>query len=301
MTEKSQFWYTDGFTGATGDGGAPYTQEEFRAYNAALLGEGVVVGAGNELAVTGATSPLAVATGRAQVAGFHYWSDAIENLAVTTPSTGTTGGRVVLRADWTTATIRLAAKTSSDGVATIPALTQTLGATYEISLASFAITTGGVIALTDTRVFAASALASADDDTLETNSDGFLQVKDDGIDDTKAGDRIPQFYRRQGGDASAWSSAGNTNYTPGAVRIQAGVKFAYMAAADTTMVFAITFPVAFSGTPIVFPVISPDVGGDTFVIDWFGASDTVLNVKINRVSGTHDSGVTIQWMAIGPE
>lgn len=154
MAEKSQFWYTDGFTGATGDGAAPYTQEEFRAYNAALLGEGVVAGAENELAISGSATPLSVATGRAQVAGFHYWNDAAKNLTVTTPSVGTTGGRVVLRVDWTAATIRLFALLNTDGNAGIPALTQTLGVTYEISLASFTVTTGGVITLTDTRQFA---------------------------------------------------------------------------------------------------------------------------------------------------
>lgn len=151
MTEKSQFWYTDGFTGATGDGAAPYTQEEFRAYNDNLYGEGVVAGAGNELAVSGTATPLAVATGRAQVHGFHYWSTAAEDLTVTTPTVGTTGGRVVLRADWAAAEVRLAVLLNTDGVAAIPALTQTSGTTWEISLASFTVTTGGVITLTDTR------------------------------------------------------------------------------------------------------------------------------------------------------
>jgi hypothetical protein len=153
MAEKSLFWFTDGFDGAIGDGAAPYTEEEFRGYNAALLGEGVVADAGNELAVTGTATPLAVNTGRAQVAGFHYFNTASVDLAVTTPSVGTTGGRVALVADWTTATVRLAIKLNTDGNVAIPGMTQTPGVLYEISLASFTVTTGGVITLTDTRQF----------------------------------------------------------------------------------------------------------------------------------------------------
>jgi hypothetical protein len=153
MAEKSLFWFTDGFDGSTGDGAAPYTEEEFRGYNAALFGEGVIADAGNELAVTGTATPLAVNTGRAQVAGFHYFNTASVSLAVTTPSVGTTGGRVTLVASWAAATVRLAIKLNTDGNAAIPALTQTPGTLYEIGLASFTVTTGGVITLTDTRAF----------------------------------------------------------------------------------------------------------------------------------------------------
>lgn len=300
MTEKSQFWYTDGFTGATGDGAAPYTQEEFRAYNGALLGEGVVVGAGNELAVSGTASPLAVATGRAQVAGFHYWSDAAEDLAVTTPSTGTTGGRVVLRADWAAATIRLAVKTSADGVATIPTLTTTPGVTYEISLASFTITTGGVITVTDTRTWAASALASADDDTLETNAAGLLQVKDDGIDDTKAGDRVPQLRRRQGGGAG-WNTAGTTTYTPGPVRMQAGVFSLTLGIGTALDTAVITFPEAFSQAPLLLVSVSCSVDLEEFFVGTVSTSTTGAGVMITRGSSAASRTANIAWLAIGPE
>jgi hypothetical protein len=151
MTEKSLFWFTDGFDGAIGDGAAPYTEEEFRGYNSSLFGEGVIADAGNELAVTGTATPLAVNTGRAQVSGFHYFNTASVDLTVTGPEAGTTGGRVVLRADWTTATVRLAIELNTAGNAAIPAMTQTPGTLYEISLASFTVTTAGVITVTDAR------------------------------------------------------------------------------------------------------------------------------------------------------
>jgi hypothetical protein len=218
MTQKSQFWYTDGFTGAIGDGSAPYTQEEFRAYNGALLGEGVVAGADDELEVKGAASPLTVEAGRAQVNGFHYWNDAQVSLAVTTPSIGTTGGRVVLRADFTAATVRAAIITSADGTAAYPALTQSVGVTWEISLAGFTITTGGVITLEDEREFATTALA--------------------GI----------KLAGRQGGDPDDWLIEGTTDYAiPGNVIMQVGA-IEQAAAANVT----VTFPVEFMNTPAVF-------------------------------------------------
>jgi hypothetical protein len=153
MAEKSLFWFTNGFTGATGDGSAPYTQDEFSLYNRDLLGEGVVYGSGNNLAVSGTATPLDLETGRAQVRGFSYWNSSASTLAVTTPTTGTTGGRVVLRADYSAATVRAVVKLNTDGNAGIPALTQVANTTWEISLATFTVTTGGGIAVTDTREF----------------------------------------------------------------------------------------------------------------------------------------------------
>lgn len=150
MTEKSLFWYTDGFNGDTGDGAAPYTQEEFRLFNHAWMAKnqdnaGVFRGVLNEMAVSGSSSPLTVSTGRASVYGFPYWTDAAVSVAATTPSVGDTGKRVVLRADWTAQTVRVVLISSSDGVATLPSLTQTAGTTWDIPLASFVIDTSGNI------------------------------------------------------------------------------------------------------------------------------------------------------------
>lgn len=161
MAEKSLFWYTNGFTGDTGDGAAPYTQEEFRLFNHAWAAKnqanvGVFPGVLNELAVTGSSSPLSVDTGRAVVYGFPYWADSSVSVAVSTPSVGTTGGRVVLRANWTAQTVRAVAVLNTDGTATIPSLTQSAGSTWDMPLATFTITTGGTITLTDAREWALS-------------------------------------------------------------------------------------------------------------------------------------------------
>jgi len=156
MAESSRFWTTSG----TGDGPAGgYTAAQFYDFVRKMLigdqhaSEGVLKGESNELAVTGAASPLAVNTGSAIVYGFFYENTASVNLTVTTPVVGTTGGHVILRVNWAAQTVRLVAVRNTDGVAAIPSLTQTAGTTWEIRLATFTITTGGVITLTDARTY----------------------------------------------------------------------------------------------------------------------------------------------------
>lgn len=154
MTQFSMLPWT---TGVSGDGAAPYTQEQsnnfFRFFDVRdPAAEGVVLGVLNELAVSGSSSPLSVAAGAAVCYG-RYWNDSAASLTVSTPGVGTTGGRVVLRCTWATRQIRLAVKMSANGIATPPSLTQTFGSTWEISLATFTITTGGAITLTDDRSF----------------------------------------------------------------------------------------------------------------------------------------------------
>lgn len=149
MTQFSRFWNTNGFDGGIGDGSAAYSQDEYRAYSMKHFPNGIVYDSGGDnLVVAGTSSPLTVSPGAAWVQGFFLTSDEEEDVAVTTPVTGTTGGRVVLRASWAASTVRIALKMSSDGVASIPDLTQTDGTTYEISLGTFTITTGGVITVT---------------------------------------------------------------------------------------------------------------------------------------------------------
>jgi hypothetical protein len=117
------------------------------------VGEGVVYGVGDGYEVSGVATPLTVGSGRVQNRGFSLWDVSSRTIAVVTPSIGTTGGRVIIRADYSGATVRTAVKLSADGVAASPALTQVENTTWEISLATFTVTTGGVIALTDDRTF----------------------------------------------------------------------------------------------------------------------------------------------------
>jgi len=192
MAEDSMLWNTTG----TGDGpSGGYTQANWVDYHRYFYlpdnetTAGVIPRKGNKLVVTGTASPIAVDTGAAFVYGFFYKNTASLPLTITTPTLGTTGFRVVLRASWAAQTVRAVVVKNSDGVAAIPAATQTAGTTWEITLATGTITIGGVIALTDARVYLSIGTivtgsmldtTAADASTLEVAS-GSMRIKDAGV------------------------------------------------------------------------------------------------------------------------
>ena len=143
---ESMLWTTDG----TGDGPAGgYSRSRWAELLRSVFGNGVLKGEGGELAVTGSASPLTLATGAAIVDGIFGRNPVAEGIAVPTPSVGTTGHRLVLRATWgNTQTLRPALKSNADGVplsTQVPGLQQDSGVLYEVALARFDITTAGVI------------------------------------------------------------------------------------------------------------------------------------------------------------
>lgn len=364
MAEVSMLWTTNG----TGHGvGTGYASNRWQAFIRKLLMSDqtatacVLNGVDNELAVSGTASPLSVASGAAIDYAFFYENDAPKNLTVSTPSVGTTGGHVILEANWAAQTVTALAVRNTDGVSGIPALTQTANTTWQVRLATFTITVGGVITLTDVRkrvkfsnhVYANGFDTSAvDNSTIELGS-GALRVKDGGItpaklaaaiagnglaggagtalsvnvdsssieinadtlrvkalgittamhalnsvDDTIAGDRVPQFYRRQGASATDWSSPGSTSQTPAATRIQAGVINVTISVGNTDGSQVVTFPAAFSQKPL-FGAIALNRGtvasGDnTFV------SATQGRIWVNSLDGGTGAFPCL-WIAIGAE
>jgi len=292
MTERSQLWVT----GTYGDGVSSYSMARvdemlralFTSDNAAT--QGVFKGCLNELAVTGTSSPVAVNTGAAVVYGKLYFNSASVNVAVGTPVVGTTGHRVVLRATWgVTQTVRIALVSSADGTATIPAVTQTIDTLWEITLATLTITTGGVITVVDGRSYCYMP-------TMVTTEN----LDADCVDDTIVGNRVPALTKRQGGSATAWATAGVTNYTPTMVRMQCGV-----CSEDCNGVLTgdvvVTFPVAFSYVPIVLANAYFDTGG---LANWYVISATATAAAATFYYSKAASGMTpvyIRWLAIGPE
>ena len=117
-------------------------------------------------------------------------------------------------------------------------------------------------------------------------------IANDAVDDTKVGNRVPQFYRRQGGNSSDWSYLGNINYTPGAVRIQSGVS-----EAPALSTINIVYPVAFSNKPILFVQgWSSGVG--------YRVPDNDFQISNESASGFSLYNLSIgsfSWLAIGPE
>lgn len=148
MTQRSMFWSDN-----TGHGG-PYAQDTLRLLFKTMTGNppasyGVFASQLNNLTTTVAsTDSLTIQSGRAVVDGTIYENDAsLTRSAGGTPSAGTTGRLLVLRKNWAAQTITVEVVSSTDGVATIPSLTQTDGVTWEIPLYSFTIATSGVVTL----------------------------------------------------------------------------------------------------------------------------------------------------------
>ena len=161
MTEISRPWQ-DG----AGDGG-PYGADAWNLILETLglatgANVGVVPGILNELAVSSTgDNNITIDTGRAQVEGTVYENDASLALTTNDPSVGTTGRRLVLQKDWSAREVRAVIISSDGGVSDLPALTQQDGVIWEIPLASFTITTAGVIAaLTDEREWTGPPLAT---------------------------------------------------------------------------------------------------------------------------------------------
>lgn len=157
MTENSLFWTTND----TGDGEASgYTAAEWfelwRALFAASTGAdlgGVAPSYLNSLAVSGSASPVSVASGAALVYGIPHFNDAAISVAVPTPVSQTRIDRIILRAVWSTQTVRCVRLAGTEGAGTPPALTQSADDTWEITLATVTITAGGNITVTDEREF----------------------------------------------------------------------------------------------------------------------------------------------------
>lgn len=162
MTETSRHW--DGTT--TGDATvAPYSAQEFAEVLYQLIGQNNTTpfqrgfvslsganGAGS-LLVTGTATPIAVAAGSAFVAGYWYNNDASANVAVGTPAVNPRIDRLILRASWAAQTVRMVLLAGAEAATpSPPALTQTFGTTWEVSLAQVYVTTGGVITIRDERL-----------------------------------------------------------------------------------------------------------------------------------------------------
>ncbi len=153
MAESSRFWTT----GTTNDGATTYSADNFgqfvrESFMTNLAAEGVLYGILNALAVSGTSSPVAVASGAALVYGFYYSNTASVNVTIATPAALTRVDRIVLRVDWTNHTVRITRIAGTEGAGT-PAMTQTANTTWDIPLATVSITTGGVITVTDARTF----------------------------------------------------------------------------------------------------------------------------------------------------
>jgi hypothetical protein len=270
VAQSSCFWTTgvgDGLIGYTEDDFANWLKYSFTTDRQST--EGVIPGIGTALAVTGTSSPVAVAAGSAYVAGFFYNNSASLNVAIPTPSAGTTAHRVVLRADITGNTVRTVLLSATDGSTSIPGVTQTAGAIWEISLATLTITTGGTISVTDARDY------------------------------THAGASV---MRRSGGSSTTWATSGSTTYTPGGTLIQAGVASVEFDDDNDSETKTVTFPTAFSGKPLIWVTnISASVAAARDSnINVYEQGTSSFKLRGRRMNGDWNGTMSVEWLAIGP-
>jgi len=154
MTERSYFW---GGT-VTGDATlAPYDDDEFsdiwrKLFTTDRSIEGILRGFLNELEVSNpAGVTIRVKTGAAMVDGKFYETTAVVDNVVVVPGAGSNYYTIVLRKDWALQTVRVAVLGPDVGAP--PVVTQNDGITWEISLATVQVASGGAITITDTREF----------------------------------------------------------------------------------------------------------------------------------------------------
>jgi len=122
-------------------------------------------------------------------------------------------------------------------------------------------------------------------------------LANDIVDDTKVGDRVPQFYRRQGGHATDWSVQGTTTYTPGSVRMQGGtIRWTGAAAAFGTI--DVTFPTAFSDAPLIY---ATGFVNAPVVVTSIGSYATYVSLYWKNPTPADHTTIVIHWLAIGPE
>lgn len=305
MAEQSGYWTTSATP--SGHQVASYSQVNAAVATAIIAAcngfEGVAAGFLNQLAgsVPGANTAR-IATGGAIVDGQWYKNGA--NVDVTIPSAVGGGNtridRIVLRCTWANFEVEITRIAGTDAASpTAPAITQTPGTTYDIMLYQALVNTSGTVTLTDERVWAITGQL-VDDVTIEADPIVGLQLKDDGIDDTKIGNRVPYLNGRRGGSATNWATGGTNVYTPDGVRLQAG-SLAISLSAAAFGSGSVTFPTAFAYTPLVMLTIMDNVDTGEVAVSSSGMLTTGFDFAWRTVDGSTRTALTLHWLAIGPD
>lgn len=295
MTQQSMWWSTNGvghgpLSGYSRDRWQDMLRKLFQSDD--VSSGAVLVGVDNQLAVTTpGDDQVTIASGAAIVYGHFYENTAPETINLTSVFVGTTGGRVVLRADWSNQVVYLAVVQNTDGLSAIPAATQTPGTTYENTLATYQLATDGTVTLTDARTFTRFSgrveggnldPAIVDNTTLQLVSN-VLGVKALGIDETKIGDGILAWLQRIGGNATDPMIYGTTTY-PISERIlvtMGSVRSVEFNGADDDTFATITFPTAYAKNPFVFAVLFFDAD---YTSNWVWADILVQNTTTTGTS-----------------
>lgn len=272
MAESSMFW--DGTT--TGDCG-PYDADEFNAFLRKILSfnrisQGVIVGYENELEVTNPSgTTIRLATGAAIVDGTFYENTANIDFSVTAPGAGNNFYRIILRKLWVDQEVR--ADILGPETTDLPALVQTAGTEWDLSIAGVTVSSGG----------------------------GITIASDFGIIN---GPSAISLTKRQGGSSTTWASPGSTDYSAdGGVCQMGSAKWTGGAATSgtltvtypsqwmqlSTLVYPIIMitPVDFTGGSGAICVQAEAMGTTSFDIHWYSADGVTTFTSLD-----------FHWMAI---
>lgn len=298
MAEYSMLWET----GTTGDGAAAgYTEAQTTGlFHHTLVNdltdEGVLKGYLNALDATPDNDPAApvveIDTGGAWVYGFHYWQDAAQDLAITLPAVGDTGFRIVLRASYApTRTVRLAVLMNTDGVAAIPAVTQTVNTTWEISLYTGVVDTSGdiwtdatktVAGVTDTRVYCHANIevetANLADLAVTTG-----KIADSAVTALKIANRTRRFFVQAVGGINVSTSADLPFYIAGATVLGFGIVLPD--AVQSVGIGSFAVPADFVSGLTVKAVVASDSSGNCYATQECDYGADGEDVALHTASG----------------
>lgn len=276
MAEDSYVWSNSGVGDAS-----PHTLAEtakVMGIVAGVAGGGVVPDYLNELTPAVNGSNVEVGTGAAVVDGHPYLNDALRSITPTTPSTGTTGRRIVARANWSAQTVRLVEISSADGTATIPSLTQTPGTTYDLPICSYTVTTGGVIgSFLDTRTFSRTPMTVVKRKSADETVNGSATVQDDN----------DLFFAVAAGET--WVCEFHLSITTGATP---DFKFAITVPSGATVTYSV---LALSGANVanLNPSRATASGAELTLISTPGVIDALVRAVV--VNGATAGNVQLRW------
>lgn len=271
--------------------------------------QGVLLGVDNELAVTFGVGTLNVyvATGAGFCNGHFFENTASVTIVVDAPAGGTRQDYVCMVENNRNTGIPAGAATNynTEGNATIPPYSCRLAVIkngpanfsqtatlFMTRLATLNTQAAFIGAITDNRVFCQYAT------DLQNNVVTTTKILDLAVTKAKLADVYLELIARQGGSATAWNTAGTTNYTltaPTSVVTQVG---AITTAAGGTA--TITFPVAFSQIPLVYLTIIygyPNLGA---IANVEVISATQAQIRTQSNAGANISA-QVSWLAIGAE
>lgn len=103
-------------------------------------------------------------------------------------------------------------------------------------------------------------------------------------------------YRRKGGSATDWDSAGSNSYTPSGVKIQTGV--VAVAHTGTETDHTVTLPASYANKPTVYLTLGAITGSVVYGVGAQAITTSQFGFRL-KSSVSNSQTVTVYWMAIG--